>query len=131
MLAREARATSDERDIFRTARAARGRAREMEASESREDEASMPLPAFADDANRALAREIEVRRGRSPRAGFGIHSFIVGTRAMRRRDEAGVPRARQADGCHARTRARGDEGDGWRARARARARARRWRAKNI
>ena len=39
---------------------------------------------------------------------------------MRRRDEAGVPRARQADGCHARTRARGDEGDGWRARARAR-----------
>jgi hypothetical protein len=64
-VSREARATSDERDIFRTARAARGRAREMEASESREDEASMPLPAFADDANRALAREIEVRRGRS------------------------------------------------------------------
>ena len=56
------RATSE---IFLERRARRGRAREMEVSESREDEASMPLPAFADDANRALAREIEVRRGRS------------------------------------------------------------------
>ena len=37
----------------------------MEGAGPREDGGSMPLPAFADDANRALAREIEVRRGRS------------------------------------------------------------------